>query len=181
MQASDVSCVIPTRGDVDLTRILESLPFDDVIVWDNSKETDWGLFARYRAIELAKNDVIATQDDDVLITCWDELLAAYKPGKLTVNYPEPWDIPWVAAGGIFDRNLPFEAFGKYLLKWPDDETFRRRTCDAVFCLLTEAVVIDHGYEDLPHGYHGGRISTSDGWYDRDRPEAQRRCRELLAA
>src|ERR1700749_2308290 len=110
LSASDVSCVIPTRGDVDLSQILEALPFDDIIVYDNSERDDVGLYGRYAAIEYAANDVIVTQDDDVLVTCWDQLLAAYEPGVLTVNYPEPWDIPWVACGGVFDRELPGLAF-----------------------------------------------------------------------
>jgi hypothetical protein len=180
LSPSDVSCVIPTRGNVDLTQILETLPFDDIIVWDNSLRDDEGLYGRYAAIEDAKNDVIVTQDDDVLVTCWDQLLAAYEPGVLTVNYPEPWDIPWVACGGLFDRELPTRAFDHYFECYPDDDMFRRQVCDAVFCLLTPSVkVLDLGYEDLPHGLHDGRISTTPGWYTGPRAEAQRRCRQLL--
>ena len=180
LEPSQVSCVIPTRGNVDITQILDSLPFTDVVVWDNSKLEDLGIYARYAAIEEAKNDVCVTQDDDVIVTCWPEILAAYEPGTLTVNYPEPWDIPWCAAGGIFDRDLPAKAFDRYLKEWPFDALFTHRICDAVFGLLTENVtVIDCGYEDLPHGYHAGRVSTSVGWYDRDRLEGQRRCQNIL--
>ncbi len=178
----NVSCVIPTRGDVDLTQVLESLPFDDVIVWDNSQSEDLGIYARYAAITKAKHDVIVTQDDDVIVTCWPEILQAYEPGVLTVNYPEPWDVPWVAAGGIFDRNLPTEAFNTYLEQYEFDDLFTHRICDAVFGLLTEKVkVIDRGYLDLPHGYHAGRVSTSPNWYDGDRAEGKRRCEALKVA
>lgn len=178
----EVSCCLVTRGDVDLTPILDTLPFDDIVVWDNSqRRSDLGIYGRYAAIADAKHDVIAVQDDDVIVTCWDKLLDAYQPGALTVNYPEPWDIPWVAAGAVFARNLPSLAFDRYFQVHGFDRLFTHRICDAVFGLLTENVnVIDEGYEDLPHGYAAGRVSTSEGWYDRDRPEAQRRCRELLA-
>ena len=125
--------------------------------------------------------MIVTQDGDLIVTCWPEILAAYEPGVLTVIYPEPWDVPWVARGAIFDSDLPLAAFRRYWKKYPNDETFAFRTCDAVFALLTPHKVIDHGSFDLPHGFHAGRISTSEGWYDRDRPEAQRRCKEILAA
>jgi hypothetical protein len=182
LKLADVSCVIPTRGDVDLTPILEGLPFYDVVVWDNSQREDLGIYGRYAAIAEAKNDVIVTQDDDVLIDCWDELLAAYDGSGLTVNYKEPWDIPWVACGGIFHRDVPAAAFDRYLAEHPMDELFTHRICDAVFALLTEPVtVVDFGHTDLPYGFHAGRVSTSSGWYDGARPEAQRRCQALKVA
>lgn len=38
---TDVVACIVTRGDVDLTPILDSLIFEDVVVWDNSIRPDW--------------------------------------------------------------------------------------------------------------------------------------------
>ena len=175
---SDVSVVIPTRGDVDLTPIIDSLPFDDIVIYDNSRRTDLGIYARYAAIREARNTVIVTQDDDLIVTCWDQIIAAYQPGVLTVNYPQPWDIPWVARGGIFDSELPGLAFAKYLQAHPFDRYFTHRACDGIFALLTETNVIDEGSQDLPHGFAAGRVSTSDGWYDRDRPLIQERCADL---
>ena len=181
MKFSDVTLTIPTRGDVDLEPILSLLPdFADVIVWDNSERDDLGIFGRYQAIEEAKTDVIATQDDDLIVLCWDEILAAHHPGRLTVNYPEPWDIPWVARGAIFDHYLPADAFGVYLDAYPFDRDFTHHQCDAVFGLLSRDVqVIDYGSVDLEHGFAPGRVSTSPGWYDDKRPLVQARCQELL--
>jgi hypothetical protein len=179
-----VSAVLVTRGDCDMDPITAPLlaaGISDIVIWDNSKRQDLGIYGRYAAIGEAKNDVVVTQDDDVLVHCWSELLERYEPGKLVVNYPEPWDVPWVARGSIFDALLPTEAFTAYWMEYPCDRLFTHRICDAVFALLSEARVYDFGTTDLPHGFHAGRVSTSDGWYDRDRPEAQRRCRELLAA
>jgi glycosyltransferase involved in cell wall biosynthesis len=179
---SDVSCVIPTRGNVDLTEVLESLPFTDVVVYDNSQRDDQGIYARYAAMIEAKNDIIVTQDDDVVVPCWAEILAAYEPGVLTVNYAEPWDIPWVACGAVFDYELPFEAFTRYLHVYPGDRLFTHRICDAVFGLLTDRVkVIDYGHRDLPYGLVTGRVSTSDDWYQGDRLEGKRRCAALKVA
>lgn len=182
MRASRVSCVIPTRGDHDLGEILDSLPaFADVIVWDNSRVArDLGLYGRYQAIGDARRRVIVTQDDDLVVTCWDEILAAYQPGVLTVNYPEPWDIPWVARGAIFDLELPFAAFTRYLRWYPHDELFWRRGCDAVFALLTPHHVIDCGSRDLDYCNDPGRISSNGSWYTEDRPLLKERCAILRA-
>ena len=167
-----------------MTPILESLQtqgIEDILIWDNSKREDLGIYGRYAMIGEASHDVIVTQDDDVIVSDYAAILAAYEPGRLTVNYPEPWDVPWVACGSVFDATLPQAAFERYWTRWPCDRLFTHRICDAVFSLLTNTNVIDVGYEDQPHGLVSGRVSTSNGWYDRDRPEGQRRCRELLAA
>lgn len=178
---SVVSAVLVTRGDCDLSEITDSIRFagiEDIVVWDNAVRGDLGIYGRYAAIAEAKHDVIVTQDDDVLVNCWADILAAYEPGRLTVNYPEPWDIPWVARGAIFDRALPGVAHGRYLGAYEMDRLFTHSICDAVFSLLTPTTVLDFGSVDLPHGFLGGRVSTSEGWYDVRRPEAQRRCGSL---
>ncbi len=181
MKAKDVSAILVTRGDVDLTPILNTLPYSDVIVYDNSRRHDFGIYGRYFAIREAKNPVIYVQDDDLLVTCHDKLCAAYQPGVLTVNYPEPWDIPWVARGAIFDCDLPGFAFGQYLAHYQFDRYFSHFACDGIFALLPpDVVVIDEGSEDLPHGFAAGRVSTSPGWYDHHRPLIQQRCAELRA-
>lgn len=179
----NVSCVIPTRGNVDLVPILNTLDWcDDVVIWNNAERADEGLYGRYAAIAEVKHDVIVTQDDDLTVSDWPAILRCYEPGVLTVNYPEPWDIPWVARGAVFDRGLPFAAFARYLAVWPDDEFFRRYVCDAVFGLLAREVrAVDFGSVDMEHANEAGRISTSPGWYNDRRPEAQLRCSALLAA
>ena len=177
-----VTACLVTRGDCDMTPITDSLKsqgITDIVVWDNSKREDLGIYGRYAAIKEARNKVIVTQDDDVIVSGYKQILANYQPGILTVNYPEPYDVPWPSAGSVFDANLPEQAFKLYETLWPRDHTFTHRTCDAVFSLLSHYVVIDVGYEDLPHGFQMGRVSTSPGWYDRDRPEARRRCHDLL--
>lgn len=95
----NVSAVIVTRGDVDLREILRSIPFDDVVVWNNgdgsvSKRVmthslarivtgrgelpDLAVYGRYAAIEYADHDLIYVQDDDVLHTPEDiEKIARY--------------------------------------------------------------------------------------------------------
>jgi hypothetical protein len=45
LRPDHVSAVIITKGNVDLTPVLDSLIFDDVVVWDNSVEEDRMTFA----------------------------------------------------------------------------------------------------------------------------------------
>ena len=182
MKASLVSCCLVTRGYVDMTEILDSLPFEDVVVWDNSDPSrrDLGIFGRYAAIAEAEHDVIVTQDDDLIVDDWEAVLRRYEPGALFCNYPEPWDIPWVARGAIFDHDLPKRAFSRYLTRYAFDRDFTHFMCDAVFGLLTERVQVEavSPSRDLEHAFVGERISLSPGWYDGYRPEAQRRCATL---
>ncbi len=175
-----VSACLVTRGDVDMQPVLDTLGWcDEIIVWDNSQREDLGIFGRYAAIRDASNDVIFTQDDDLLVTCHEQLLAEYEPGRVLCNYPQPWDIPWVARGALFERGLPRKAFARYLERWPYDRTFTHFVADAVFVLLSDCKVVDYGSVDLPWGTAPGRVSTSPDWYDGRRPEVQRRCAQLL--
>jgi hypothetical protein len=174
-----VTAILVTRGDCDLTEIISTLPYDELVVWDNSARDDLGIYGRYAAITEATHDVIYVQDDDVLVNCHNKLLAAYEPGRLLCNYPKPWDIPWVARGALFHRDLPDTAFTRYLRVHPFDRYFTHYACDGIFGLLTPTRVKDYGSRNLPHGFNEGRVSTSPGWYDQKRPEIQKRCKELI--
>jgi hypothetical protein len=181
---NEVSAVLVTRGDVSLDPIRYSLlaqGIEDIVVWDNSVRKDRGIYGRYEAIKEAKHDVIYVQDDDVIVPRIDRILEQYKPDVLTVSYPDPWDIPWPSRGAVFDSYLPGYAFDHYRASYHADWLFTHRICDAVFVLLTETNVIDAGAYDMPHAFAEDRVSTGGGWYDRDRPEAQRRCELLKAA
>ncbi len=164
-----------------ITDSLKAQGIGDIVIYDNSKRSvDMGIYGRYAAIAEAKNKVIVTQDDDVIVSDYKSILAKYEPGKLVVNYPQPYDVPWPSAGSVFDKGLPQAAFDRYFELWPIDHLFTHKVCDCVFSMLTPFVIVmDVGYEDLPHGYAPGRVSTSEGWYDRDRPEGRRRCQEIL--
>jgi hypothetical protein len=183
VKASEVTLCIPTRGDVDLQPILATLPdFAQVIVYDNSNLPDLGIYARYAAGDMASTRVLATQDDDLVVTDWEAVLDEYEPGVLVCNYPEPWDIPWVARGAVYDCNLPALAFGRYMEHYTFDRYFTHFACDGIFGLLSKHVkMCDYGSTDLPHGFASGRVSTSPGWYDGHRPLIQQRCGWLKEA
>lgn len=158
----DVSAVIPTRGDTDLTEVLASLPpFFEVIVWDNSKREDLAVYGRYAPIgDEASCSVIYVQDDDCVLApeSFEILLASYEPGTLVANMPERFRVHYtdsclVGFGAIFDWYLPSEAFDKHGM---DDPTFLR-TCDVVFTTLTPFKLVDVPFEDLPWAFAPNRM------------------------
>jgi len=128
----DVTACLVTRGDVDLQPILDSLIFDDVIVWDNAEEAfDAKCAGRYYAAQEASRPAVYLQDDDVLVPreTQEALLAAYEPGIPAAVYahgdnPDGYDdLPLVGAGAIMDRDMPWRALERYLEHHELDDGF----------------------------------------------------------
>ncbi len=171
MNHNRVSAVLITRGDVDLDAIIATLPYKDVVVWDaRERPDDASCYSRYLAAEEANHDVIYFQDDDLLFTAHDRLLAAYQPGRITGNMPSPWwererydEIGCVltGAGALVPKNLWVTAFQRYWLDWPNDELFQTY-CDHVSGILTPWARFDFGYTILPQATQEGRINTTAG-------------------
>jgi hypothetical protein len=162
LRAAHVSAVLVTRGDVDLEPILASLPFADLVVWDNSqRERDLGAFGRYAAIAEAKHEVIYTQDDDLIVQRHDELLAAWEEGMVVANMPA-WktdylDTVLIGYGSLFNRSAPQAAFERYARFYEiDDEDFYRIGADFVFPLLTPFKRGDFGIAELPYAHAADR-------------------------
>ena len=160
ISAEDVSAVLVTRGDVDLSEILYSLPFTDVVVWNNAQRLDTKVYGRYLAIEEVENGVVYVQDDDVVLApeAFETLLDAYESGVLVANMPEIFRHSFyvehclVGFGAIFDAGLPEEAFLEFDSYF--SQHFRRgesflRTCDIVFTTLAERKLVDVSYRELP--------------------------------
>lgn len=175
ISAKDVSAVIVTRGDVDLRPILETLPYEDVVIWDNSKrKKDEGIYGRYLAIKQAKGKVIYFQDDDLLFTAHDQLLDAYEPGKIVANMPSPWyeregydalGCALVGAGALVPRALPQKALVSYLHRYPMDDLFRTY-CDIPVGILSPSKRVDLGYEILPCATASNRVNLQPGQLER---------------
>lgn len=155
-----VAAVIPTRGDQDLTEVIESIPPEwEVVIWDNSKREDLAVYGRYAAIELTDAPVIYTQDDDAVLDpeSFDTLREEYQPGVLTANMPERFRHDFyrehclVGFGAIFDRDLPKQAFDKFFAtsRHGDDDPLFLRICDVVFTALTTRHLVDVEHRDLP--------------------------------
>jgi SAM-dependent methyltransferase len=185
LRLEDVSAVLVTRGNVDMAPIIASLPFDDIVIWDNSSRgEDLSVYGRYAAIAEAKNDVIYVQDDDCIISHLPDLIAEYRPGLVVANMPvdhlagkETYDdVVLVGWGALFQRDLPFAAFEEYAARYPLDDLFRRQ-CDLVFTALTRHRRFDFGFEHLEHAYAEQAMYRQPGNYD-ELDEALARAREI---
>lgn len=169
-----ISAVIVTRGNVDLDPVTESLPYDEVIVWDNSKREDWKIYGRYKAAEQAKHDVIFSVDDDVIFSAHKQLMHAYEPGKIVTNMDEAWvqgagygpaGVCLVGAGALWDRRLAFDAFSRYLAEHPLDEDFMLEA-DFIFGSMTPFKRVDLGYEVRPFADDADRLYQQPGQTER---------------
>jgi glycosyltransferase involved in cell wall biosynthesis len=186
LQASDVTAIIVTRGNVDLAPILETLPYPEVILWDNSKrEHNYKVFGRYAAIRESSNPVIYWQDDDVIFTAHEELLNAYNPGRLVCNMDDPWIeacgyaglVGMQGAGSICDSDIPERIFRRYLLEHPYDHEFLTEA-DFVFGTLVPFDVVDLGYQARPFADDADRLYQQPGQHDAKWRMIER-CRALL--
>ncbi len=135
-----VSAVIVTRGNEDLTPILESLIFDDVVVLDNSRQpVDLMTYGIVEGIARAKHEVIWSQDDDIIHTPENQraILSAYTPGVLTGCMWAEWsdgaaaqgieggysDLVFYGSGAVYHRDVPTLATSRYLDRYPFDDFF----------------------------------------------------------
>lgn len=177
----NICCVLVTKGDVDLSPIIQTLPFDEVVVWDNSQGEDLAVYGRYEAIIRNRADLIAVQDDDCIVP-WEALLAEYREGERLCNmdvakqteYGHSSLIGW---GAIFPREDPFKAFLRYAMRFDTTGERFRRTCDVVFTALCPFRRVDLGREDLSYWNAPGRMHTSGGHYG-ERAEVTAECLTL---
>lgn len=165
MLTPNVSAVIVTTGRTDLTPVLESLIFDDVVIWDNSKElVDQMTFGRALAVQRARYPVIWSQDDDIVHTRNDQLriVSEYEYGVLTgCMWPE-WsdgaraqgipdgydDLVFAGSGSIYHRDVPGQAVALYLEHFPLDDFFRL-WADTIIGILAPTRQLDIRFEALP--------------------------------
>ena len=174
VSAQEVSAVLVTRGDVDLDPILETLPYPEVIVWNDRERGSRGCYGRYLAMTEARNDVIYFQDDDLVFSAHEALLAQYEPERITCNMPSPWyertnydtlGCFLVGAGSLVPKTLPWRALRRYLEVWPEDDLFLTY-CDQVNGILNPGLRLDLGYEVLPYASGPDRIYTQPGAAER---------------
>jgi len=195
---AQVSAVLVTRGDVDLTEILASLEaFDEVVIWNNQLEEDLSVYGRYAGILQARNEIVYVQDDDCLVDAERlvRVAAAYALERQAVcNMPESrWadypDSALVGWGAVFHRDLPQKAFARFdsadllaTVLSGGAPSFLDR-CDNVFTVLTDCVKVDIGFQHLPWAETTGRMFTTPGHADeRDRMiDLARRVRDARTA
>lgn len=133
-----------------MERIIDSLIFDDVVVWDNSVQEDRKTAGRYFALLEASFGAVYFQDDDVIVPpdTQRRLVEAYMPGVVIANYGHGendggyGDLPLVCGGAVLDADLPWQAIDRYLEHWPLDDDF------LYYCDFAVGVL----YEDFRHLY-----------------------------
>lgn len=167
ISAAGVTACLVTRGDVDLDPILETLPYGDVIVWDNSREQDLKILGRYAGAQRADTEVVYFQDDDVVFRHHDELLAAYEPGMTTAVYGHGeneagfGDLPLVGCGALAHRSQIDQAVSLYSDHFPVDDEF------LYDCDFAVGVLVPFKHVHLPFEIrdiaHNGRRLADEPW------------------
>lgn len=165
IDASQVTAVIVTRGNMDLTPVLDSLIFDDVVVWDNSVEPiDEMTYGRVLAITRAAHPVIYSQDDDIVHSPENQqaILAEYQPGCLTGCMWADWsaaaalqgipggysDLVFPGSGSVYDAEVATRACSRYLEEYEFDDFFRL-WCDTIVGIIAPTRQLDIRFDALP--------------------------------
>jgi hypothetical protein len=166
LSPKDVTACLVTRGDQPemIARIIETLPYDEVIVWDNSKREDLKIYGRFAAMREASNEVCYTQDDDCLFRHHADLLAEYEDGVPTYvygHYPEEGgygDLPLPCGGALVPRSVAFAAFDRYFEHWPEDEALHYEADFVVGPLYPTFKQVHLPFEiEMPVAQHASRL------------------------
>lgn len=139
-----ISAVLVTRGDVDMTPVVDSLPFDDIVIWDNSQREDLQCYGRFAGIAEAKHDHVYVQDDDLIIDAL-ALLAHYDGESIVANKPPEEEWRFIGGGAFFPKALP--DFSAYVGNYGRDDDFFR-VADVVFAYSHPYRSVCIGYELL---------------------------------
>jgi hypothetical protein len=107
-----ISAIIPTRGNVPMEPVIESLPLEwEIVIWDNGahrayiyapgerafgawqevEETNLMGYGRHAGIPLARGEVIYTQDDDVIVSDPQAIVDAWVAAADRQHHVYRWD------------------------------------------------------------------------------------------
>ena len=163
----DVTACLVTRGDQPemMKRIVNNLIFDNVIVWDNSRDPDWKCAGRYMAAAMSPTEAVYFQDDDVFVPqdtqqalydAWNEpgpcdIISTWGHGENPDGYD---DLPLVCGGAIAHKQSCWDAIREYAEHWPLDTAFMYEADFAVGVLYPEVehlhLPFDINYEIAQH-------------------------------
>ena len=155
----DLSAVIPTKGDVDLTHIIKSIKdagIKDVVIADYGQK----VYNRFLGVKNAKHNIIYTQDDDCIVDV-KGVIDSYIAGIVVNNMPIDRrsfyneDITLIGWGAIFDKNLVNVLDG-----WEHDDLFMTE-CDRIFTALNKHKEILVDFKSLDYASDTSRLSSND--------------------
>jgi hypothetical protein len=114
-----------------MERIIDSLVFGHIIVWNNAERADFKTAGRYYAAQEAITPLVYFQDDDVIVPAATQLALfwSYEDGIPTATYahgetPAGYDdLPLVCGGAIVSREQPWTALDRYRAEYPQDDSF----------------------------------------------------------
>ena len=194
LSPSDVTAVIVTRGDVPLDPVVDSLIFDNVIIWNNSAHDEM-TYGRYLAAMTADTEIIYSQDDDIIHSPENQqaIVNAYEPGCIVGCMWEDWsagakkqgiprgydDLVFPGSGSISRRDLWTDALDRYLTVYEHDNFFRLWS-DTIIGVITPSLQLDLRFEPLEWATNLKRMADLDDAVAL-KTEAIRRAREVRDA
>lgn len=156
--AKHISACLVTRGNVPMEPIIATLPYDDVVVWNNSYTPfDMRCYGRFAAVALAKHEWIYFQDDDVIFTEHEQLIAEANlspSGHMTANdghggnYAGYEDLAWTAVGALVPRWRILSTWAKWFDLYPSLDQETAYQADAIFGILCPFRHVDLPYTRL---------------------------------
>ena len=180
-----VTAIIPTRGDVDLDPVVATIPQEwQTLAYDNGAGQvhernatgrawttiatglgDCAVFARYLAAQFADNEIIYTQDDDVVVSdpAMIALAAASLNDSIICNMPREFrhdfyvDHALVGFGAAYPAALPMRTFEWFNDHWTLNEDTFGRTCDIIFTGLNQRLLTDVPVQSLPYASDDNRM------------------------
>jgi len=206
----NVTACIATRGDIDMTPVLASLPKKwETIIWDNrigvyvngkcvqAVPLDLGPHGRFEGLRrYATNTLCYVQDDDVIVSDPQAIVDSWigsdgpfhagahvvcnMPPEFRPHYP---DSAMVGFGAAFHRDLPETAFKRFFdfhHNMSRTDPLFLRESCRILTTLTPRVLVDVGKTDMPYASDPNRL-----WKDKNhikyREEALGLAREVRDA
>jgi hypothetical protein len=177
------TAVIVTRGDVDLTPVLESLEpvfGERIVVWDNSKRpADMRVYGYFTGMGEVGTEYVYTQADDTIVDA-QALLDAWTEDdkdRVLLNVADG-DTPWISFGAVFRKDLAIDAISTYLDTYEFDDDVLK-WCEVILLNLVPWRNIDLGKKDLPWHVAANRMCVQPDHYS-EQARVRAKTRRLLA-
>lgn len=182
----EVTACIVTRGDVDLSPIVNTLvDYDDVIVWDNSHRPDWKVAGRYLAALEADTDWVYWQDDDTIVPETTQLallagadgcdcFAAWGHGENADGFD---DLPLVCGGAVASTRAAWGCIARYGARYPLDQDFMYEADFIVGALYREWAHVELPFTIRDVAYNGQRLAD-EPWQKALKLELTNRARAI---
>lgn len=186
LSTKEVSAVLVTRGDVDLSEIMLSLKdagFAEIVIWDNSQASeDMGPYGQYIAAEQqTMNQFVYFQDDDCVCEAPEQIVEAVTSlDTIICNMSEPYRKNYenvadklMGFGACFNKRLIAPTFNKYLQHWPFDYLTKREAL-RIFTGLNKTELVDVPFRHLPWASAPNRL-----WKQKDHLKRLQEIRERI--